>query len=390
MKKPAVGRGPLRAAILCLAACILSPLAPRPAVADESQHLQALRRAIAERRERVASYELQERGLLEALQAVDRAALALSAEVRLARQQAEEAARILHGVEQQLEKLTTRVAATRRALGHRAVALYKAGDLGPVRLVFSAGSLRDRLARIEALQLLLDHDHKVLTRFAQERRSLEATRQQSLAAAARREQALALLAQRQAELSEERRTKRGLLAGVRKDSAREQVLLRELEEAAQALEEKIGDLQSAPGGVAPGGFALRKGEIPPPVPGALLRGFGRVVDEEYHTETFHKGVDFAVRDGDPVQAVADAQVRFADWFRGYGQVVILDHGGGFFTVSGHLQDIAVSVGDTVRAGETIGHAGETGSLHGPSLYFEIRRGALALDPEDWLEIRSDR
>jgi len=394
MKRHAAERGTLVAALFVAVACGARLLAPAAAAATtresdaEGRQLEALHRAIAERRERVADYERQERGLLEAIQAVDRAALALAAQVGRADRAARQAVQALRSVEQQLGQLTAQVAATRRALGHRAVALYKAGDLGPVRLVFAAGSLRERLARIQALQLLLDHDQVLLARAAQERQSLEETRGKALEATKRRDQALARLAERRAALAEERSTKRHLLAGVRQDRVRERAMLRELEAAAQALEEKIADLQREPG-AAPRGFAQRKGALDPPVSGKVLRGFGRVVDAEYHTETFHKGLDFAVEEGEPVRAVAEAVVRFADWFRGYGQVVILDHGGGFFSVSGHLQDIAVAVDETVQMGEIIGHAGETGSLRGPRLYFEIRHGGQALDPEDWLRLRPD-
>jgi len=85
-----------------------------------------------------------------------------------------------------------------------------------------------------------------------------------------------------------------------------------------------------------------------------------------------------------VYAVAAGEVRFADWFRGYGKLVILDHGEDYFTVTGHLDAIEVEVGDQVRGGDRIAVAGETGSLSGPRLYFEIRKGSGALDPADWL------
>ena len=111
---------------------------------------------------------------------------------------------------------------------------------------------------------------------------------------------------------------------------------------------------------------------------------GRIRDAEFQTETFRKGIEFGTRLGDPVYAVADGVVRFAGWFRGYGRIVIVDHGGDYFTVCGHLDEVAVAPGDAVREGDVIASAGETGSLAGPKLYFEIRRGSEALDPARWL------
>jgi septal ring factor EnvC (AmiA/AmiB activator) len=85
-----------------------------------------------------------------------------------------------------------------------------------------------------------------------------------------------------------------------------------------------------------------------------------------------------------VRAVAAGTVRYAGRFQGYGNLVILDHGDDYFTVSAHLDEIAVEVGDAVEAGAVVGTAGETGSLRGPVLYFEVRHGSEALDPARWL------
>ena len=76
-------------------------------------------------------------------------------------------------------------------------------------------------------------------------------------------------------------------------------------------------------------------------------------------------------------------MRFAGWFRGYGRIVILDHGDSYFTVNGHLSEIDVAVGDRVEAEGAIGRAGDTGSLTGAKLYFELRQGKDAIDPLPW-------
>ena len=74
--------------------------------------------------------------------------------------------------------------------------------------------------------------------------------------------------------------------------------------------------------------------------------------------------------------MAPGRVRFAGWFRGYGKIVILDHGSGYFTVSGQLSRIQVQVGEKVKSGQVVGTVGETGSLEGPGLYFEVRRAGF--------------
>jgi len=374
---------------LLLAVLALALLGPAALGApDDSIELETLRRAIQERRERVAEYERRERGLFDAIRSVDGAVRALSADLERARREAETARTRLRELEASSADLELRLARTKKALAGRAVALYKTGELGPVRMIFTAGSLRDRLQRIQTLRRLVRHDQKLLTRFHEEATSLERARAEAVTAADDRDVAALRFRIRTADLDRERGAKRKLLLEVRSDRARERAVLNELEAAARALEETLSHLRESPGRrhseVAEVPFSSRRGQLHAPVPGPLMRGFGRVLDEEFRTQTFRKGVDFAVEVGEPVYSVAAGEVRFADWFRGYGKLVILDHGDDYFTVSGHLEDIDVEVGDQVQGGDRIGVAGETGSLSGPRLYFEIRKGSGALDPADWL------
>ncbi len=182
--------------------------------------------------------------------------------------------------------------------------------------------------------------------------------------------------------------KRSTLAGVRGNRTQERALLVELERAARALEETLVGLGESDREVRElldgAGFSSLRGELRAPVSGTIQQEFGRVVDAEYRTETFRKGIEFGAEAGDSVRAVARGQVRYAGWFRGYGKIVIVDHGDGFFTVSGHLADIFVAPGDPVRPGDTLGTVGDTGSLSGPALYFEIRAGGEPLNPAQWL------
>jgi septal ring factor EnvC (AmiA/AmiB activator) len=350
--------------------------------------LERLRAAIEERRERVAAFEREERSLFDAIEAADGAAREVTRALRDAQRHASGAEKDAQARDAELTEVRTRLYRTRELVARRAVALYKAGEVGPIQLVFSAGSLRDRIARIQALQLLLDHDEALLARFTEERNGLARARIAAHRAGVVRNEAHAALLARRAELEAERRARRALLEDVRRSRARERALLNELEAAARELEAKLEGLALDPGGPLPGEtpFADLRGGLRPPVAGRVLRRFGRVLDAEYRTETFRKGVDFAVERGEPVYAVAAGEVRFAGWFAGYGRMVILDHGDGYFTVSGHLDEIAAELGEVLAAGDPIGSAGETGSLTGPRLYFEIRQGAEALDPADWLHL----
>ena len=388
-------RGPAAVGLLVAAWTVAAPLllAP-PAAAGPSgdtnpDELSNLRRAIDARRERLASFERREHGLLETLEGIDRAASDLSQEVSGAQERAHEARQALDLAERVAHEAAERQGATRRAMTARVVALYKAGSVGPVRAIFTASGPRELLARIYALQNLLERDAALVARYRREGERLARAREAALAAAAERDRAAVRLAQGSQELGLELASKQDLLKEIRTDRAREQAAIQELEAASQALESTLDGLRARGTAALPSrapsvSFASLRGRLPAPVAAPLAQRFGRVVDAEFRTETFHKGVDFAAQLGQAVHAVADGEVRYAGWFRGYGKLVIVDHGEQYFTVAGHLDEIRVQVGDALRAGDVIGTAGETGSLGGALLYFEIRRGSEALDPGEWL------
>jgi septal ring factor EnvC (AmiA/AmiB activator) len=377
-----------RRAALALTAVLLLGGAARAGDEDREQELARLRRAIQESRERVAEYERQQRGLLEAVEALDQSAAILATEVAAAQHGARRARERLAGIEAEAAALAARLATTKRAMRVRAVALYQAGDVGPLRLLFTAGGLREFLSRVRTLRVLLVHDAQLLARHRQESEALARAEASAREQALVRTQAEQRLRERSQELEAERARKRSLASRLHADRTRERAALVELEKAARALEETLARLGAEPSPLPPSragaGFAGRKGRLEPPVSGRVAQGFGRVVDADFGTQTFRAGVVFEAALGTPVVAVAPGVVRFAGWFRGYGQLVILDHGERYFTVSGHLGDLAVEVGDAVDAGQAIGSVGETGSLSGARLYFEIRQGSEALDPGEWL------
>jgi septal ring factor EnvC (AmiA/AmiB activator) len=381
--------GTLAASVAWVAAIALVSVAA-PARAEGEPELERLRGAIRESRDRVATYQREQRGLLETVEALDRAAAAIERALTQVRRVAERARRTLERVEKEAAVIRERREVLKRAMSSRAVALYKAGSVGPVRLLFAADGVRDLLSRLNALKLLLGHDIDLLERHRVESAALIEAEARAREALKGRDQALAQLRERSDQLKREREAKRKLVARLHTDRARERAALIELETAARALEETLTSLRQAPTRRSkPLGppFASLRERLAPPVEAPIAASFGRVVDAEFKTETFRSGVDFDAPLGAAVEAVAAGQVRFTGWFRGYGKLVILDHGDEYFSVSGHLADIRVEVGDEVESRGVIGTVGDTGSLSGPRLYFEIRHGREPQDPRKWLHLR---
>jgi septal ring factor EnvC (AmiA/AmiB activator) len=272
-------------------------------------------------------------------------------------------------------------------MARRAIALYKTGQVGPVRALFSSNSLREVLERSSTLRFLIEYDASLAERFQRDYLAYEAARGDAEKATRRNEAAADRLGREQAALERERRSKSDVLRVARRDRALERAILVELEKAAHALETTLAELGRAERKhgewVDGSGFGARRGALPLPVRARIAARFGKVVDAEFLTATFRTGIEFAAPAGKRVRAVSKGEVRFAGWFRGYGKIVILDHGDEYFTISGHLSEIDVEVGDRVREGSAIGRVGDTGSLAGPLLYFELRRGGEPIDPTGW-------
>jgi septal ring factor EnvC (AmiA/AmiB activator) len=385
-----------RGAALVLAALLLAalPLANGPARGEDdeapqsSEQIEKLRAAIADSRERVGDHERRERELLDLLEGIDRNLDGLHQDVSKAERQARIASRELTRVGARLETLEADLGRTRRAMSSRAVALYKAGEVGPIRVLFSSVSLEGLLSKVWTLGRLLEYDADLVARFIRDRSDLEQVAIEAKATLERRDVARTRLRARSRLMRGESAEKRVLLAEVQGNRTTERALLNELETAGRALEETLrgfgGEPIDAAGSSIPSGFGQRRGALGAPVEGRIQQSFGRLVDAEYQTETFRNGVEFAAARGDMIRAVAPGKVRFTGWFRGYGKIVILDHGDEYFTVSGHLAEIHVELGDDIVEGDSLGTVGETGSLLGPSLYFEVRAGGRPLDPADWL------
>jgi len=355
-----------------------------PAFAERADDLKRLRAGVREGRDRVAEYERKGRGLLEAVGAIDRTVVALGREVSTSRRLAREAKDTLTKIESEAASLEVTLARTASAMSRRAVGLYKAGEAGALRMLFSADDLQSFLSRVKALRVLLIHDSELPQRHQRQSDELKATKKRVSEAGEHWNASVVEVEERRGELRTERETQRRLNTKVHADRARERAALIELETAGRALEGALDNLADGPAAEAVSSFEARRGRMDPPVQGKISNKFGRQIEQRFQTETFNRGVDFRARSGTKVRSVAAGHVRFAGWFSGYGQLVIVGHGDDYFTVFGHLEEIDVEPGEKVSRGERLGTVGETGSLEGPKLYFEIRHGQTPLDPGDWL------
>jgi len=323
-----------------------------------------------------------ERSVLAALERLDKDLGA--AEMRLSEIGAENTS-----VAKEIARLEAELAASRvradEALGRfkhrlRALARMPAGE----RIVLLGGSrsLSDYLETTRVLRWVTNHDRELHTRYIGEIGRLQTIRD-------------ALQSRRQglADLEAEQRLQRDRLAEARRErlALAESVVKRgdiaarvavERSAAGKALAKMVRKLE--PRGRQSRRFGGNKGRLPWPAAGPVDLSFGQKIEHASGTATAHNGYDIRAAAGTPVQAVAPGQVVFADWLRGYGRVVIVDHGDKYHTLCAHLATSAVTAGDEIKTGTELGTVGDTGSMRGTVLYFEIRHKGAPVNPRHWL------
>ena len=170
----------------------------------------------------------------------------------------------------------------------------------------------------------------------------------------------------------------------RRDAGREAAGAEETKEAVEAAQKRLIETMDELVAYRTGqDFHRRKGALLPPVDDDPAIGYDKRERDGTLTYVRHTGISYDLEVGHPVRAVADGRVVHAERFEGFGHLVIVAHGGAYHSLYAHLSEYAVEVGDEVERGDTLGESGESGSLRGPTLYFELRRDGIPLNPESW-------
>lgn len=189
----------------------------------------------------------------------------------------------------------------------------------------------------------------------------------------------------EATLSEKKRDRETLLASVRHEKSTHEKMLKELREASERLREVIRKLEEKDTYAAKG-FSGLKGKLQWPVNGRVAVPYGSQKDPRFNTPVFRNGV-YIKADDESVKAVYGGKVVFSEWFKGYGNLLIVNHGEGYHTLYANLSEIFFNVGDIIKMHDVVGKAGESGMINAPALYFELRYKGKPLDPMQWLRKR---
>jgi murein hydrolase activator len=378
---------------LALALALAAQAAPTPAAAapetpaQRAARFEQMKLELASRRAAVADLDNKERSLVASMGELDESLARLTEESDAANkrqgalraEQAELKART--GLDEEELK------AARARLDARLRAMVVDGEGGTARALLGAEGFVELALRRRLLRTLAESDARLVDDVHRAEQAI-ATRRARLKDAEREAEQIAKeLDEQRALIAATRDERHTALSRIKSERALAERAEKELTEKRAQLASLMGRLseesRSAPAPARPAakrGKGILKGRLPWPVEGAVIRRFGTTVDKDSRAEIVSNGLEIRAEQGAPVQAVADARVAHVGWLRGFGRVVILDHGEGHHTLSAHLERAAVETGDDVRAGQTIGFVGDTESNNGAKLYFELRENGRPRDP----------
>lgn len=302
--------------------------------------------------------------------------------------------------EKQIKKSETELDTLRVRYSRRLTKMYKKGQLSNLEKILSSTSWRQAVYRTKYLKIISDIDQKthdtirsLLVEIGKQKLGLETVLRKKRKLKRDRKQTLS-------SLRNKKRKEQRELAKIRQSQKELKIYLTEKQAGVIQLEtiiKKIQDdidraerearIRQQQQALQSKSFPKLKGQLAWPAEGRVITKFGRQWNPKLKTTTENPGIDIKGKPGSEVQAVLGGIVTTITFIRGFGTTIIIDHGSGFYTVYSHVTNVQTNQDSQVRAGDVIAYMGDSGSINGSQLHFEIYGQGVKLNPEKWLRKR---
>ncbi len=279
--------------------------------------------------------------------------------------------------------------------------LYKHGRTSFLKTVISSDNWNEAIYRIKYLDILSKHELELRQELKNTLKELEKEQNKLQSDLSRKKNLRSEKEIENTRLSKDKKRKKNYLNQVNEDKSKlekdlkdKQRMIAEIEsiiknlfndkKAMKKREDELARIRALQNKATSGNFAKMKGKLPWPVNGKIISRFGNQKNRKLNTITENVGIDIQARVGTPVESVLDGVVSIITFIRGHGNIVIVDHGGGFNTVYAHIDNIQVSENEYIQAGDRIAKVARTGSGSNGKLHFEVWGNQQKLNPEHWL------
>jgi septal ring factor EnvC (AmiA/AmiB activator) len=356
--------------------------------------LEKIQEEIKEKKRSSVQAERKMESVLESIQELD-------ARLMQSRVERQEISRKLKHKDREVEEINATLTSLRNRMGERRRSIlarlriqYMEGRMGGLKMLLASDTYAELHRRFQYLSAVSRREYDLLRDYQQDAGRLEQVEQQRAAA---RDAMLSLkedTERKLSEIQEGKRKKNLFLAKITDQKESYDRMVDELERSANRVDTLLKELLEQRTRQATAQIKQRGGRSHSllgrflwPAEGDVVAHFGRQKHPQFNTYVQRKGIDIRTPEGSGIRAVMAGEVAFADWLKGYGLVVILDHANGFFSLYAHASALVVKAGEQVKAGQTIGTTGDTGMTNDNTLYFELREGAEPVDPLLWLARR---
>jgi len=352
---------------------------------DEKKELKILKKKIARQEKLLSSVGKKEGKLLGKLKKIDNQIKLKERELKIYQWNSLINKKKLAKLEKNLNINKKELKAQKILLGKRFRQIYKEGPVFPLKVAFSSESMSDLLQRLKYMELVAEHDANLMADYRIRLDGLNGEKESLLAVRAKLVRLEKDALGKQGEFEKARKDKKYFLKNIKKKKRLGIKTRKELLKASNNLNDLIGKLLTKLVSGAGLDITDKKGRLSLPVKGKILNKFGRQKDKQFASFIVHNGINIRVRTGVSVRSVFDGKVLYTGELEGYGNLVIIGHGKDYHSLYGHLDRISVKQNQMVQTGDIIGLSGDTGSLIGETLYFEMRKNGKPIEPVRWFK-----
>lgn len=364
------------------------PVKTEREIVKKENEIESLKKEIVEKKKGLEYNVKKEYAVLEELEDIDKTLSQKEEELEKIEKNISGLKQKTHNTDIRIMELVKEKEGLSRLLEKRLIAMYKMKKVGVIQPFFSSGSVNDIGRRYKYISMVVDYDISLLRDYRGNELLLEAERNRLKEF---QEEMLSLkdmVEQKRNELIDDKGRKKALLRDIRRKKYMQFAAISEMEGASRELQLFVdrlkNDMQRQEEDTPTSGFASMRGYLSLPVEGRIISMYGKVEHPKFHTATFNNGIEIEADMGAEVKSVYRGRVAYSGWFRGYGKVMIIDHGNGYYTLFARLSKIISEVDSIVEKDDVIALVGDTGSIKGPHLYFEVRQKGVPLDPLNWL------
>jgi len=373
--------------IILLLLMILPVSAQNKKIERNRKDLERIRSEIESYKSRIKNESAKEKNILNILSALDQEIDITRSLLEQLKTEDQQRSQAILKVQRVLMDKTDELERLRALYKKRLVYFYKYGRIKDFELLLSTESFNQLLLWVKYQSLLAANDRRNYQNLLEKKNNVEENKNKLKEDILARRRIIKEKSVEDQNLQTRKIEREELLTSVQQNKQLYLQKIKEYEDSAAEIERLISSreqIRIAEGGQQQGNFYQLRGKMIWPANGTIITKFGKYKHPQLKTVTENIGIDIKAQYGEEVRVVGDGVVTAITWQRGRGNIVIVNHFSGYYSVYTHLSKIFVQIDDEIKLGQVIGEVGDSGSLRGPMLHFEIWQNGKVINPEDWL------